>query len=141
VGNYLRSDYRNDCGVARLVSIAAGAFRNSSTQRISRSDTVRNQEHATELIFRTTAPQRLPRTDLAADDSDQRSVATCRQTVEAFLTPPQRLLGTESSKKRGNEGLRLRIDEPAPWFSTDPAMYNRKKTGKPPSVPLPVQGA
>jgi hypothetical protein len=53
VGNYLRSDYRNDCGVARLVSIAAGAFRNSSTQRISRSDTVRNQEHATELIFRT----------------------------------------------------------------------------------------
>ena len=30
-------------------------------------------------------------------------------------------------KNRGNEGLRLRIDEPAPWFSTDPAMYNRKK--------------
>jgi len=56
VGNYLRSDYRNDCGVARLVSIAAGAFRNSSTQRISRSDTVRNQEYATELIFRTSRP-------------------------------------------------------------------------------------
>jgi hypothetical protein len=31
------------------------------------------------------------------------------------------------SKNRGNEGLRLRIDEPAPWFSTDPAIYNRKK--------------
>jgi hypothetical protein len=35
----------------------------------------------------------MPSTDLAADDSDPRAVATCRQTVEAFLTPSQRVRG------------------------------------------------
>jgi hypothetical protein len=35
----------------------------------------------------------VPCTDLAADDSGPRAVATCRQTVEAFLPPPQRLRG------------------------------------------------
>ena len=33
-------------------------------------------------------------------------------------------------KNHGNEELRLRNDEPAPWFRIDPAMYNRKKNRK-----------
>jgi hypothetical protein len=40
---------------------------------------------------------------------------------------PNGCLAPNPQKNLGNEGLRLRIDEPAPWFSTDPAMYNRKK--------------
>jgi hypothetical protein len=42
----------------------------------------------------------MPSTDLAADDSDPRAVATCRQTVEAFLNPPQRVPGTNGASRR-----------------------------------------
>jgi len=46
----------------------------------------------------------MPSTDLAADDSGPRAVATCRQTVEVFLTPPLRLRGYD-----------LAADDSGPW--------------------------
>jgi hypothetical protein len=54
---------------------------------------------AAQVCYHPTPPHRVPCTDLAADDSSPRAVATCRQTVEAFLTPPQRVPDTISTPR------------------------------------------